>query len=261
MRPGQSLGRLTARLLVKLESALVATAPNLVIGHGDTTSCLAAAMASFYQKIPFFHVEAGLRSGKLNAPYPEEFNRRSVAPLATHHFANSTRERENLLADGIDERKITVTGSTIEDALYHLKPPDLRPVRSRPRNVMVTLHRREGLQALDAILEEVALAAEMRPEIHFLCPLHPNPAVRFAFHCALGALPNVSLTDPMPYANFLNALSRADLVITDSGGVQEEAALLCRPVLLARDETERSDGIKSGLVALGSREPKVFRSR
>lgn len=259
MRPGQSLPRLTARLLCRLETYLASRRPSLVLGHGDTTTCLAAALSAFYQHTPFFHVEAGLRSGNLLAPYPEEFNRRSVAPLASHHFAPTSRERQNLREAGVADGKISVTGSTIPDAVRAAGLGQDRCVRAQP-TVLVTLHRRESLTSLDETLRAIAELAQERSDLSFLCPLHPNPLVQTSFRRNLQSLPNVTLREPLKYGDFLRTLAAARLVMTDSGGVQEEAAFLGKQVLLARGETERNDGLAEGLVHLGGRDPDRFKS-
>lgn len=254
MRPGQSLSKLTARLLIKLENHFKYHRPDLVLAHGDTTTCFATALSSFYQHIPFFHVEAGLRSYRLNSPFPEEFNRQSVAPMARHHFAPTELEKTNLINDGIKATQITVTGSTVHDAIHLIQsnnrnPAALPNIGSRP-TVVVTLHRREANQAMQQTLVGLKQAAIERPDALFLCPVHPNPNVHHAFHTILGGHENIKLIDPLPYAEFISLLMKAQLVITDSGGVQEESVYFRKNVLLARTETERRDGLDSGLVQL-----------
>jgi UDP-N-acetylglucosamine 2-epimerase (non-hydrolysing) len=258
MRPGQSLGSLTSRILSRLDRYLEERRPAAVLGHGDTTSTLSAALGAFYRQIPFFHVEAGLRSGNLLAPYPEEFNRRSVAPLAALHFAPTAKEKNNLLQAGVPAHLISVTGSTIQDAVNFALSRESRPEPGAPY-VLVTLHRREALGTLEATLSALDALARERPGLRFLCPLHPNPAVRASFRRILTGRANVHLREPLPYPDFLRALAGAKLVVTDSGGVQEEAAFLGKRTLLARAETERADGIAEGLVHLAGRDPGHLR--
>lgn len=250
MRPGQSLSQLTARLLTSLENYYAEKKPDLVLAHGDTTTCFAGAVSSFYHQIPFFHVEAGLRTHRLNSPFPEEFNRQTIAGLASHHFAPTELERRNLLAEGISSESISVTGSTLHDAI-RLIVPHLPGGDSGPRStVTVTLHRRESNQQLQATLLGIKNAARLHPETLFVCPVHPNPSVRAAFHQVLRGLENVQLTEPMDYPQFVSQLMRSRLIVTDSGGVQEEAAFFGKHVLIARNETEREDGLASGRVEL-----------
>lgn len=250
MRPGQSLPRLTARLLVKLENHFLHHRPDLVLAHGDTTTCFAAALSSFYQQIPFYHVEAGLRSYRLNSPFPEEFNRQSVAPMARHHFAPTELEKENLIKDGIAPNMITITGSTVHDAIQLIKNKNKLEHDQQRSLVVVTLHRREANQSITQTLTGIRATAESRPDVVFVCPMHPNPSVQKAFKELLGNQGNIVLTNPLPYPEFISLLMKAQLIVTDSGGVQEEAAYFGKNVLIARAETERRDGFSSGLVKL-----------
>lgn len=257
MKAGQSLSQLTARLLVKLEDHFAVDKPDLVLAHGDTTTCFATAISCFYHQVPFFHVEAGLRTYRLNSPFPEEFNRQTTAPIARHHFAPTELEKKNLLREGISSSLITVTGSTVHEAVRTMiSKTDLAssihfPELSEPRPlVVVTLHRREATQSLKNTLHGVRTAASNRPDALFICPVHPNPLVQNAFHTGLKDMDNIILTEPLEYPQFLALLMRSHLVVTDSGGVQEEASFLGKKVLLARAETERADGFKSGLVKL-----------
>lgn len=254
MQPGQTLSQLTSKLLLKLEQHFAHDRPDLILGHGDTTTCFATALSSFYHHIPFFHVEAGLRTRRLYSPFPEEFNRQTLAPMAQHHFAPTPIERDNLLRDGVSDDVITVTGSTAHDAVramqnkvhlpQNLNLPKLDPI------VVVTLHRRETNAFLERTLQGLEVAATNHPQALFICPLHPNPSVQSSFRRTLKGLDNVFLTEPLEYPEFISLLLHAKLVVTDSGGVQEEAAFLGKPVLLAREETERADGLKSGLVKI-----------
>jgi len=261
MRPGQSLSQLTSRLLVQLENQFSQNRPDLILAHGDTTTCFATAVSSFYHQIPFYHVEAGLRTYRLNSPFPEEFNRQTIAPIAHHHFAPTDFEKENLLRDGISSHAITVTGSTVHEAVSAMRSKvktkklpfkirDNRPV------VVVTLHRRESSHALETTLLGLKSAATTQRDALFICPVHPNPTVQSAFQTYMCGLDNVILTPPLEYPQFISLLLQARLIVTDSGGVQEEAAFLGKPVLLAREETERLDGLHSGLVQIMGLSPE-----
>lgn len=264
MNAGQSLSSLTAKLLTQLEDYFKNQKPDLVLGHGDTTTCFTTALSCFYHKIPFFHVEAGLRTYCLNTPFPEEFNRQSVAPLAYHHFAPTEIERENLLKDGIKSSSITVIGSTIHEAIELIRTKHERnelpfELPKEQKIVAVTLHRREGLYSLENTLEGIRLAAQARQDALFICPVHPNPLVHSAFKKCLSNLNNVRLVEPLSYPAFINLLLRTQLILTDSGGVQEEASFLGKRILIARSETERLDGIQEGLVSLiGTSPDQIF---
>jgi UDP-N-acetylglucosamine 2-epimerase (non-hydrolysing) len=260
MKPGQSLSELTAQLLLKLEEYFKTQKPHLILAHGDTSTCFATALSSFYHQIPFFHVEAGLRTYRLTAPFPEEFNRQSITPLATHHFAPTETEQANLLREGVPSSRITVTGSTVHDAVrtIRMNSPELNLVQKKSSAplVLVTLHRRETSSSLPSTLQGLREAALKQSDALFICPVHPNPVVQSTFKACLGDMKNVLLTEPMEYPRFISHLMQANLIMTDSGGVQEEAAFLGKRVLLARSETERFDGIRSGLVSLMNINPK-----
>ena len=254
MRAGQTLSQLTGNLLFKLEEHFKSSPADLILAHGDTTTCFATAISSFYHKIPFFHVEAGLRTYRLNSPFPEEFNRQTIAPIAAHHFAPTDLEKNNLVKDGISTSRITISGTTVHDAVMSMKNRTKNNLisevdfQNRPI-VTVTLHRREADQLIYQTLDGIKTAAQEKFDILFFCPVHPNPKIKEAFQTLKG-LKNVFLTEPMDYPNFISLLMKSTLVVTDSGGVQEEAAFLGKSVLIARAETERTDGMESGLVKL-----------
>jgi UDP-N-acetylglucosamine 2-epimerase (non-hydrolysing) len=253
MLKGQSLSSLTSKLLLSLENIFAESKTDLVLAHGDTTSCFATAVSSFYNHIPFFHVEAGLRTRLLNSPFPEEFNRQTVTQIASHHFAPTETEKKNLLIDGISDSAITVTGSTVHDAVDLMgveRDLSIGEKNSARKIVVVTLHRREGVDSLPLLLQQIKHAACEHLETVFVVPVHPNPAVQEIMAKNLSGVENIQLTAPMAYPRFLALLLKSSLVITDSGGVQEEAAFLGKRVLLARDTTEREDGVLSGLVTL-----------
>lgn len=268
MKTGQSLSSLTSTLLTQLENSFSDDKPDLVLGHGDTTTCFTTALSCFYHRIPFFHVEAGLRTHLLDTPFPEEFNRQSIAPLARHHFAPTLTERQNLLNEGIGSSSITVTGSTVHDAVELIRAKKSPMENSLPfelpqdrKIVAVTLHRREGLHSLENTLHGIRLAAQAREDALFICPIHPNPLVQSAFRKCLVGIENVKLIQALDYASFIKLLLKTHLVLTDSGGVQEEASLLGKRTLIARTKTERDDGIKDGLVSIVGINPEhIFSS-
>lgn len=263
MEPDQPLAGLTARLLVAVSEGLEAFEPDLVIVQGDTTTALAATVAAFYQQIPVAHVEAGLRTGNMEAPWPEEANRRLISVLATLHFAPTERARANLLRDGVPDNNVLVTGNTVVDALRLAlerlrKEPSLvtglddnvlRALRGR-RLVLVTAHRRESFgTGLEHICKAIAELARRFPEVVFVYPVHMNPNVRKPVGELLRplALRNLYLLEPLGYLSFVWLMERADLILTDSGGIQEEAVALSKPVLVMRESTERPEVIESGI--------------
>ncbi|MEQ8209934.1 MAG: UDP-N-acetylglucosamine 2-epimerase (non-hydrolyzing) [Lacipirellulaceae bacterium] len=263
----QTLAGLTSRLVSRIDEALAELTPDFVLVQGDTTTVLCAALASFYRKIPIGHVEAGLRTGNLHSPFPEEANRRLVSPLADLHFAPTTTSRDALLAEKISEERITVTGNTVIDALLmeveRQQQPEVAPqlqaelaelvgeeIADREM-ILITGHRRENLgEGFLQICDAIRQLAELRPEALFVYPVHLNPRVKDVVHKKLGNLKNVRLIAPQPYTQFV-ALARASrLILTDSGGVQEEAPSLGKPVLVMRDTTERPEGVAAGAVKL-----------
>ncbi len=266
MEQAQSLDGLTAACLTALGPVLEREAPDLVLVHGDTTTTLAAALAAFYRHIPVGHVEAGLRTGDLSAPFPEEFDRRAVDMLSRYAFAPTEEARANLLAEGFDGNRIWVTGNTGIDALaYTLRKDYHSPALdflAEGVPVVLTLHRRESLgQPMQEVLAAVrSLAADM-PVLRVLGPVHPNPQVREAVYAALGDQENIRLTEPMDVTAFHNILARARLILTDSGGVQEEAAALGVPALVLRDKTERPEGIKAGGLLLAGTDRETVYAR
>jgi UDP-N-acetylglucosamine 2-epimerase (non-hydrolysing) len=254
MRPDQALPELTARLLLRLDDVLAAEAPDAVLAQGDTTTVMTVAMAAFYRRIPLGHVEAGLRTGDLYNPFPEEMNRIVAGRLSRWHFAPTARSRDNLLAEGFDAAGIHVTGNTVIDALLQVagRDPALPvDVPAGKRLVLVTAHRRENF---GAPFREVCLAirelADRHPDVHVLYPVHPNPNVSGPAREILGGHPAITLCEPLEYLAFVAAMKRATLILTDSGGVQEEAPALGKPVLVMRHETERPEAVEEGVVQL-----------
>jgi UDP-N-acetylglucosamine 2-epimerase (non-hydrolysing) len=263
MRPDQTLPDVAAAVLTGLSPLLERDRPDLVVLQGDTTSAMAAALAAFHHRVPVAHVEAGLRTGIANEPFPEEMNRRLIARLAAYHFAPTSRAREHLLAEGIPPAQVFVTGNTSIDALHwtlaRVRPlPDALAPPAGGRLILVTLHRRESFGApMEAIFGALRTIAEAAgPSVRFVCPVHPNPHVSVPMRRLLGRLPNVALAEPLDHPNIVALLEACHFVMTDSGGIQEEAPALGKPVLVLRDTTERPEGIEAGVSRLVGRSPE-----
>lgn len=254
MRHGQSLSALTARALAALDRGFAELAPDLVIAQGDTTSVMAVAMTCFYREIPFAHVEAGLRSFDLQNPYPEEFNRIVASRIARLHFAPTEQARRNLLGEGVPDAKVFVTGNTVIDALHWAaahNPEMPLATGEGSRLLLMTVHRRENFGApLRDVCRAVRSIVDEYPDVEIIWPVHPNPNIRPVAEALFGDAPRVHLIEPMRYRHFVGALKRAYLVLTDSGGVQEEAPALARPVLVLRRTTERPEAIEAGVARL-----------
>lgn len=258
--PGQTLSGITVKSLLGLEPIIAAEKPAAVLVQGDTTTCFAAALAAFYQQVPVVHLEAGLRTDGRYNPFPEEMNRRLTTQLADVHLAPTARAREALLRDGVHPAAITVTGNTVIDALLRIVETDApitdpalaRLLRDPERPMMlVTSHRRESWgEPLRHTAQAVARIARRFPDLDILLPAHRNPLVRAALLPPLAGLPNVVVTEPLDYSDFSRAMRRSTLVLTDSGGVQEEAPSLGRPVLVLRETTERPEGVEAGSARL-----------
>jgi len=265
LREGQSLASLTARILTGVDEVLAEAEPSLLLVHGDTASAMAAALAAFYRHIPIGHVEAGLRTHDLSAPFPEEFNRLTVGALSTLDFAPTAGARANLLREGKAAERVFVTGNTVADAVAFTVREDFEhPLLSRMKKhpfVLVTCHRRENLPRLAEIFSALRTVAERFSDTVFLFPLHPNPAVREPAERLLGGADNLLLTEPLPVAVLHNLLARSEMVVTDSGGLQEEALTLGKPVAVLRDTTERPEGLQSGGAVLLGTEPRAIVSR
>jgi UDP-N-acetylglucosamine 2-epimerase (non-hydrolysing) len=267
MEPKQSLASLTARLVQGIDRWLEANRPEMALAQGDTTTVLCVALACFYRGVPFGHVEAGLRTGNLFSPFPEEANRRLVSVLAAIHFAPTDSARESLLREGVPAERITVTGNTVVDALLleleRQRNPNVQaeigtelatllgPDWATHPLVLITGHRRENFgEGIAQICEAIAALASEFPEHRFVYPVHLNPNVRDHVLKRLGGLANVALIPPQDYQAFVALMSRCRLVLTDSGGVQEEAPSLGKPVLVMRDTTERPEGTLAGTALL-----------
>lgn len=254
MRPNQALTTLTARLLLDLDDVLQAEKPDVVLVQGDTTTVMTVALACFYHRIPVGHVEAGLRTGDMQNPFPEEANRVIASRLARWHFAPTESSRKNLLREGIADEDIVITGNTVIDALLMTAAKDIDlgiELESDKRLVLITSHRRENFgEPLRNICRAIHALAASNPNVQFLYPVHPNPNVKDVVHEILGNSPNIHLCAPLDYAPFVAAMKRSHLIISDSGGVQEEAPALGKPVLVLRDETERPEAVEQGVVKL-----------
>lgn len=258
MRPDQSLSSLTTGVLQGLEPILTSDRPDLVLVHGDTTTSFSAALAAFYHQIPVGHVEAGLRSHHPGQPFPEELNRRMTDALATHHFAPTEGARDNLVRENIDPKRIHVTGNTAVDALLHaaaLPCPETDPLLAalgRERDlILVTAHRRESFGApFFEICRALRTLVDRHPGVEVAFPVHPNPRIREAARRLLGGHDRIHLVEPVEYLPFVHLMKRARIILTDSGGIQEEAPSFGVPVLVLRDVTERPEALAAGTAHL-----------
>lgn len=252
MRPNQTLSGLTSRLIEHFDAAFARLRPDAVLAQGDTTTSMTAALCSFYHKVPFGHVEAGLRTGNLYGPFPEEMNRLMASRIARWHFAPTQQAARNLINEGISAESVYVSGNTVIDALLEVAercPP--QAARAGARLVLVTAHRRENFGApLENICRAIRHLAECRRDVEFLYPVHPNPNVKRATAELLAGHPRIGLVEPLDYPSFVSAMKRSHFVLTDSGGVQEEAPALGKPVLVLREETERPEAVAAGVVRL-----------
>ncbi|WP_130619734.1 non-hydrolyzing UDP-N-acetylglucosamine 2-epimerase [Dyella amyloliquefaciens] len=264
MRAGQTLGGLTSQILTLLDPVLEDFQPDLVLVHGDTATTLGASLAAYYRRISIGHVEAGLRTGDLYAPWPEEGNRKLTGALALHHFAPTQTSQLNLLSEGVAGNRIHVTGNTVIDALHlaveqlQRDPRQAERMRSEfpylsddRRMILVTGHRRENFgRGIEQICSALATIATRYPDCQIVYPMHLNPNVREPVERLLGGLENVVLIEPQEYLQFVYLMDRAWLILTDSGGIQEEAPSLGKPVLVMRDTTERPEAVAAGTVRL-----------
>ncbi len=254
MRPDQSLGSITGHAFLALEPVLRDLKADLVLAQGDTTTVMVTAVSCFYQGIPFGHVEAGLRTGRMDNPFPEEANRVIAGRVACLHFAPTKRAAASLAAEGVARDAITITGNTVIDALFSVSDrapaPDVR-LPDSARLLLVTAHRREHFgQAMVEAMRGLREAVDARPDLHVLFPVHPNPNVTSAVDLCLRDHPRIHLRPPMDYLAFAGAMAACDLILTDSGGVQEEGPALGKPVLVMRTETERPEAVDLGVVRL-----------
>lgn len=262
MTPGQTLFQSTARILQALEQPFAASKPDLAVVQGDTTTTLCGALAAFYSGVPVAHVEAGLRTGDLHQPFPEELNRVLTARMTRLHFAATASAAENLRREGISEN-VWITGNTGIDAALHVRDrlergeltassADFERHFGRPgkRLILVTAHRRESFgEGFERICEALAAIAD-RNDVHIVYPVHPNPNVQTIVNERLRSHPNITLTEPLDYVPFVDLMRRAHLILTDSGGIQEEGPSLGKPVLVLREKTERPEAVEAGTVKL-----------
>lgn len=262
MSPGQTLNELAGRIFLSLANTVREVDPACILVQGDTTTALVGAISGFFSRIPVGHVEAGLRSGNMHAPYPEEFNRKAAALATTWHFAPTKGSAANLLGEGISPEQIFVTGNTVVDALYYMRekirsnPPALPDavetlLQNKTPYVLVTGHRRENFgKGMEDMCAAISGLARKHPECAFIYPVHLNPHVRNVVCERLVNFPNVLLTDPCAYKPFLRLLSNCLFIMSDSGGIQEEAPSLGKRVLVMRDTTERPEGVAAGVCRL-----------
>lgn len=264
MRDNQSLPDLTARVITRIDQILAKVLPNIVLIQGDTTTVMASAMAAFYRKIPVGHVEAGLRSGNMYSPFPEEMNRRIASLIAQYHFVPTEGSRKALIGEGVPAEKIFLTGNTVVDALlailespvpnsvdYLLNKAGMKDKDSSKKLVLVTAHRRENFgQGIENICNGLKALVDRNNDVVVLYPVHHNPNVRRPVFKILDGVERITLCDPVGYDAMAHLMNASHLILTDSGGIQEEAPSLGKPVLVMRKETERPEGIKAGTARL-----------
>ncbi len=264
MRPGQTLSQITSRVLMGLEEVIERVSPDIVLVHGDTTTTLAGALAAYYHRVPIGHVEAGLRTGDKYSPYPEEMNRAMVGVLSDLHFAPTALARDNLLREGKNPARIFVTGNTGIDALQTTVHEDFEDETLAwargSRLLVLTAHRRENLgEPMRRMFRAIRRIIEEFPDVKMVYPVHLNPAVQEAAREVFGECERVRLVPPMEVVEFHNLLARATLILTDSGGIQEEAPSLHKPVIVLRDTTERPEGLAAGTLKLaGTSEETIY---
>ncbi len=265
MKPGQTLFDITCDVLSGLRKVMEYEEPDCVLVHGDTTTSFAAALAAFYLQIPVGHVEAGLRTRNLHSPWPEEFNRQAVDVISNWYFAPTETSRQNLLDEAKPEGKVYVTGNTGIDALRTTVQDDYRHSEldwaSDSRLILITAHRRENLgEPMHRMFRAIRRVMEERPDTKAIYPIHMNPQVRKAAHEELDGFDRLRIIDPLEVVDFHNFMARSYLILTDSGGIQEEAPSLGKPVLVMRDTTERPEGVKAGTLRLvGTEEDAIYR--
>ena len=275
MQAGQDLFDVTTKVLMGMRTVIRQARPDYVLVHGDTTTCMAASLAAFYEKVKVVHVEAGLRTGDLQAPFPEEANRVITARLANLHFAPTRSARENLLREGVDESTVTITGNTVIDALFYACEKLERSysdthwqqhfgaaffsdwTSARYQRVLITGHRRENFgEGIAAICHTLASLAARNPHWYFTYPVHLNPNIKEPVDRILGGFANIKLMPPQEYDAFVWLMANADVIVTDSGGIQEEAPSLGKPVLVTREVTERPEAVEAGTVKLVGTQPE-----
>ena len=268
MKKNQTPNEVCSRVLAKLDRILASGKPDLILVQGDTTTTLAGALAGFNRKISIGHVEAGLRSGNLSSPFPEELNRRLVSQIASFHFAATERNRRNLLAENVPHEKVFVTGNTVVDSLHQISK-NLEPSRQiaelverteGKKRILLTTHRRESFgEQMSCNLKILRDFVETRKNVCLIFPVHPNPNVRKATDEILASSENVYLLAPLDYIDFISLMKAAWLIVSDSGGVQEEAPSLGKPLLVLRENTERPEAISSGIAKLVGGNPRMLK--
>lgn len=267
MHKKQPLNRIMSRSLKGLDKLLEVEGPDIMIVQGDTTTAMAAAIAGFNREVKIVHLEAGLRSGDMSSPFPEEANRKLITTIASLHLAPTISSRENLLKEGVDRKNIVVTGNTVIDALEEASSWDVtfsskqvqEFTESTNRKVLVTTHRRENIHAVKNIGRAIARLADAFPDVSFIIPVHLNPLIHKNIIPEIKGHDNVCVTRPLPYDEFTHLIKASDLIVTDSGGIQEEAPSLGKPVLLMRNTSERPEAIDAGTVRLvGANEETIF---
>ncbi len=262
MHRGQTLTDITVEVLNQLRDVLQKEKPDMILTHGDTTTTFAASLAAFYEKIAIGHVEAGLRTWNKYSPYPEEMNRQMTDALSDLYFAPTEQSKQNLLKENHPEKEIFVTGNTAIDALKQTVQEDyhhdvLDEIDSENKVILVTMHRRENQgQPMHQVFKAIRKVVDQEPNVEVIYPVHLSPAVQKAAHEELGGDPRIHLIDPLDVVDFHNLAAKSDFIMTDSGGVQEEAPALGKPVLVLRDTTERPEGIKAGTLKLVGTDPK-----
>ena len=256
MSPNQSLEKLTSRLLTSISELLDIEKPDLIFVHGDTTTCFVSSLSAFYKKIPIAHIEAGLRTNNKFSPFPEEINRVIVSRLADFHFAPTELEKDNLLNDGIVPKKVFVTGNTVIDALFETIKL-IKTEGDHEKLILITGHRRENFGiGFKNIFSAIKSLANKYKDYNFVYPVHPNPNVKEIAEEYFSSLTNVNLIPPADYPQFVSLMKKSYLIITDSGGIQEEAPSLGIPVIVTRETTERPEAVSSGTVILVGNDPK-----
>ncbi len=268
MKKDQTPSQVCARVLVKLDAVLEAEKPDLILVQGDTTTALAGALAGFNRKIPVGHVEAGLRSGNLQSPFPEEMNRRLISQIAVFHFAATESNRTNLLNEQVSSEKIFVTGNTVVDTLQHIlknltpgrKINELIEATANQKRILLTTHRRESFgDAMSGNLKVLRDFVEKRKDVCLIFPVHPNPNVREITGEILSGQPRIHLIEPLDYTDFVALMKESWLIVSDSGGIQEEAPSLGKPLFVLRENTERPEAIRSGVAKLVGGNPRKLK--
>ena len=273
MTPGQTLNDVTSAILLKLKPILLEYQPDLLLVHGDTATTFAASLAAYYEKIDVGHVEAGLRTGNIYSPWPEEINRKLTGSIARFHFAPTSVSKQNLINEGFPVSQIFITGNTLIDALLSVKEKidtyvalasalssQFKTIDFSKKLILVTGHRRENFgSGFEAICGALSKLAEKRPNLEIVYPVHLNPNVQTPVKKYLSAYKNIHLIEPLDYLPFIYLMTKSHLILTDSGGIQEEAPSLGKPVLIMRDTTERSEAVNAGAVKLvGTGEEKII---